>query len=385
MNSRTRLGLIVASLVIVAALVYVTTTKRRTPQAPETALRIGSILILSGEYASYGEQFRDGASFGVERANEQTTARRVEIRFVDSGGVKEKARELVRTMHDRDGIRYLADIMGSPLTLDAAPEFNRLRMLTVSGTSTAPDLSWQGGKFFFRVIPSDGVASEQAAAWALSRGWKRAVILHDTDDWGAGLTAALTRTYTRSGGTIAASIECPKGFQLFPSLVAQVAAAKPDVIFLFVYPREAGLFVKEARTARVSTPIMGTDNFTGEEMRDLAGTSLEGVMYVVPGGTQRGPAYADLLSRYRARTKRNDDPPLFVVTGYDVATILADVARRFGEDTTAAAEYLRSHTFSGASGDIAFTPTGDVVVRGYQRLVVSRGPDGSLAPQPAAP
>lgn len=381
MNSRTRLGLIVGALIIAGALIYVTTAKR-APQGPAGAIRIGSILILSGEYASYGEQFRDGAVLGAARANEERGARPVEIQFVDSGGVKEKARELVRTMHDRDGIRYLADIMGSPLTLDAAPEFNRLKVLTMSGTSTAPDLSWKGGDYFFRIVPSDGVASEQVAAWALSRGWKKAVVLHDTDDWGTGLTAALTRAYAAGGGTIAASLECPKGFQLFSSLAAQVAAAKPDVIFLFVYPREAGLFVKEARAAKLSTPVMGTDNFTGQEMRDLAGSALEGAMYVIPGSTQHGPAFDDLRRRYQASGKHKDDPSLFVMTGYDVASILAEVARKFPDDTAAATAYLRSHTFAGASGTISFLKNGDTAVSGYQRLVVTREANGTLSPKP---
>jgi branched-chain amino acid transport system substrate-binding protein len=385
MSSRARWALIaVAVVAMVAAVIYVTTARTDAPSATGP-VKVGSILILSGQYASYGEQFRDGASLAVARANEEGSARPIEIRFMDSGGAKEKAREILRTMHDRDGIRYLADIMGSPLTLDAAPEFTKLRMLTLSGTSTAPDLSWKGGPYFFRVVPSDGAASEQASTWALSRGFKRAVVLHDTDDWGSGLTSALERVYTAAGGEIAARLQCAKGFQLFPSLVSQVAAAKPDVVFLFVYPREAGLFLKEARAAKLAVPVIGTDNFTGSEMRDLAGDALEGAMYVLPASSSKGGrAYDDLVHRYRAKTGRTDDPPLFVVTGYDVATILADVARRFGDDTTAAAEYLRKTTFDGASGKIAFTKTGDPAVQSYQRLVVQRTDDGTLKAVPVA-
>lgn len=376
---RRRIAFLGFMVVIAAALVYVLTTTRSGRELRD-AIRIGSILILSGQYASYGEQFRDGATLGIARANEDSAARPVEIRFFDSGGLKEKARELLLTMHDRDSIKYVADVMGSALTLDAAPELNRLKMLTVSGTSTAPDLSWKGGPFFFRIIPSDGVASEEIAKWALTRGLSRAVVLHDTDDWGAGLAAALTRAYTEGGGQIASSINCPKGFQLFASLAAQVGAARPDVIFLFVYPREAGLFLKQARASNVNAPVMGTDNFTGREMRDLAGPAIEGASYVVPGTTIHGPAYDEFLRRYKTLPGKTGDPSLFELTGYDVATILADVGRRYPNDTEAAIGYLHAHTFGGASGEIAFGKNGDVIVRGYQRVVVTKGADGAFTP-----
>jgi branched-chain amino acid transport system substrate-binding protein len=373
MSARTKntiLGIIATVLVLLV--VYITVVPRKDSSGK---VRVASLLILTGEYQSYGEQFRDGATLA---ARQQTG---IELVFYDTQGEKGKAVDLVKTLHDRDGIMYLADIMGTPLVRESSEAFKERKMLVVSGVNTGPDLPRKGGGFFFRIIPSDAVAAQQLVRWALEMNLRRAAVVYDTDEWGSGLRGEIEAGFPSAGGTILGTADCSKGFQLFSPLVARIKAMNPDVVFLVVYPREAGLFLKEAARQGLSARYMGTDNFTGDELKQQAGGSLKDVLFVVPGDEVRPPEYETFAQLFQRTYGK--EPGLFSVMGYDVVNIVADVTSRFKRDTLAAARYLRSTTYRGASGTIMFTESGDRrVLQDYRRMVYRRRAPGSFEAVP---
>jgi branched-chain amino acid transport system substrate-binding protein len=368
-SGRTRntiLGVVATLLVLIV--VYVTVVPRKDRSGK---VRVASLLILTGEYQSYGEQFRDGASLAARQHSN------IELVFYDTQGEKQKAVELVKTLHDRDGIMYLADIMGTAMARESSEAFNERKMLVVSGVNTGPDLARRGGGFFFRIIPSDAVAAQQVVQWALEMNLRRAAVVYDTDEWGSGLRAEIEAKFPAGGGTLLGTVDCSKGFQLFSPLVARIKALNPEVVFLVVYPREAGLFLKEAARQGLSATFMGTDNFTGDELKQNAGAALQGALFVVPGEETRSKEYEAFAGLFHKSYGK--EPALFSLMGYDVVNIVADVAARFKLDTAAAARYLRSATYRGASGTITFTEGGDRrVQQNYRRMVYRQGASGAF-------
>jgi branched-chain amino acid transport system substrate-binding protein len=187
----------------------------------------------------------------------------------------------------------------------------------MSGVDTGPDLTATLTPAFFRIIPSDTVAAKQLALWAQARRETKGAIVFLNDTWGSALKKELERSYAAAGGTIVATQEVGQGQDVFRPVVAALAQKSPQVVFLFVHPREAALLIAEARRQALSASFIGTDNLTGAEFASLGGAAVEGAGYVVPGGPTSTPARQNLLARYQAKFGAGKEPPLFTVMGYD--------------------------------------------------------------------
>ncbi len=341
-------------------------------------LTIGSVLVLTGEYKSLGEQIRDGQLIAAEELNaDPARSRKIELLFQDSQGDKDLALEKVKSLQ-ADGVRFIGEIFGSGPALNCLPFIANNDMVLVSGVDTGPDLTVTTdpklsgivpSKHFFRIIPSDTAAAHQLVRWAIDRGETKAAVVFLNDTWGSALKNALERSYKAAGGTIVATQEVGQGQDVFQPVVAALASESPQVVFLFIHPREAALLLVEARKRGLQARFAGTDNLTGSEFADLGGQAVEGVGYVAPGTPERTAAWHELSRRYQQKFGAGKEPPLFTVMGYDAIHVLVRGVDTGDGDVNRAITALEQTKYEGASGPISFDGNHDVIVRDYQRMV----------------
>jgi branched-chain amino acid transport system substrate-binding protein len=360
MTSKGKTVVFIGLILAAAAVILVITYGRRG--APGSQIRLGSVLILTGNYKSYGEQFRDGAKLAVDEINSSNkNSEPVEIIFYDSAGNKDTAVEKLKTIRERDKTNFVVEVMGSESALEAIPYITQNKMLVISGVNTTPDLTSKAGQYFFRIIPSDGVASEQLARWAIDSGYKRGAIVYSTDTWGTGLKGVLEKTY-----------QSEQKQTIFQPIVSELKQKAPDVVFLVMYPTEAGLLLKEAKKQGLRTHFMGTDNFTGAELAQASGDAVDGVMFVQPSsGQNQSPIAQRFRELYQKTYGMGKDPSLFSLMGYDCVHLMVKAIREAGGDVERARQALASVNYEGASGRIAFDQNHDVVVKDYARKIYS--------------
>jgi branched-chain amino acid transport system substrate-binding protein len=367
---RTSVYIVIAVLLIGLALA-VTIRRNR----PANTIRLGSILVLSGDYKSLGEQVRDGQSLAVDEINSKAgTGNRVEVEFYDSQGEKAIALEKLKTL-DRDGVKFIAEIFGSPSASHSMSFVSQQNMLFVSGVDTGASLTENGGKHFFRIIPSDRLACQQISNKAMSMGYNTAAVVYINDEWGNGLRGEFEREYQQAGGQISASIETGKGQDLFQPVVSTIKSKAPKLVLLFIYPREAALLVKEARRQHLDAAFIGTDNLTGAEVTDVAGDAAIGVMYVVPRPPEESEASKHFKQLYAQKFGPGKEPPIFAVLGYDVVHLLAKAAADANGDISKATSILEAMRMDGASGRISFDKNHELVVADYQLKVYKKAGD----------
>jgi branched-chain amino acid transport system substrate-binding protein len=369
MSSKGKTVVFIGIVAVAIALVLYVTLGKRTP--PGANIRIGSVLILTGDFKSYGEQFRDGAKIAVDEINNSDPkAPQVEISFYDSEGNKDLANEKLKTIKERDGTNFVVEIMGSEVGLNAIDFITQNKLLVLSGVNTSTDFSSKAGPYFFRIIPSDGVASEQLARWAIDSGYKKAAIVYSTDKWGSGLKDVLENTYKSLGGNIVAVKDTEKKQTIFQPIVSELKDKSPDVVFLVMYPTEAGLLLKEAKKQRIRTHFMGTDNFTGSELAQVGGDAVDGVMFVQPSSEKnQSPPAQRLRELYQKTYGAGKEPALFTIMGYDCVHLMVKTIREANGDVEKSREILASTNYEGASGRIAFDKNHDVVVKDYTRKI----------------
>jgi len=337
-------------------------------QDTKANVRFGSVLILSGDFKSYGEQFRDGATLAVNNINQDE--KKLDVLFYDSQGNKELAIQKLKTLKEVDKVDFVTEIMGTGIALNAIPYITKNKMLVLSGVNTGPDFTIDGGPYFYRTIPSDGVAAQQLAKWALELKYDEGVIVYSTDVWGSGLKKILEKTYTDLGGKLN-SVEATEMNQtIFQPVISKLKQTKPKVVFLLMYPKDAGLFLKEARKQKFDSNFMGTDNFTGTELAEIAGKAVERVMFVLPNTDQsKSEQSQEFIQLYKKSYGDEKEPSLFTLMGFDCVNMMYQVFNRANGDTDKAREILSSIEYQGVSGQVSFDRNNDVVVKEFSRKI----------------
>lgn len=327
--------------------------------------------MLSGQYRSFGETAKKGLAI-AEKDIASQQGRPLELIIYDHQFDKAVCNEKLEALRAK-GVRYIADIMGSGLCLNAAPRFNSQKTIVLSAVNTAPSLTKEGGRYFFRVIPSDGVAARQIVEWVVSLNKMTAFVVYGKTDWGEQLHSVFDEAFVERGGKVLVE-EAVSDDQILFGPLAQRMSEYPDAaLFLAVAPNQAGLIVKEARKLGLRNLIFGTDNFTGQEIVTTGSVALDGVRYVAPGGASDGTnaRRARFDELYRA-AYGTEVPQIFSVAMFDAVHILYQVAQKAGEDTEKAISLLEPLQYDGASGKISFDSNHDLSVSAYKRYVFSR-------------
>ena len=225
---------------------------------------------------------------------------------------------------------------------------------------------------FFRVpVLNADEAREQANFAYDTLKAKKAFVVFDTDDYGKDLSAQFQVSFKAKGGTIVGS---PTGYEKkqtdFKSIIANIKAAKPDVIYQAGFYAEATPFLQQLRAEGdlKSIPYIGGDGIKNDELISGAKDAAEGAYLALPGAT--GSEFANYAKKYAAFTKGKEsdaETATFGPEAYDAATILikaiesvgVDAGGKLTIDQKALQQAVLKSTTAGATGEVKFGPNGN--------------------------
>ncbi|MCC6382438.1 MAG: branched-chain amino acid ABC transporter substrate-binding protein [Dehalococcoidia bacterium] len=249
-----------------------------------------------------------------------------------------------------------------------------------AGDLTAPSRAEGPYPTFFRVpVLNADEAREQAAFAKTTLKATKAFVVFDTDDYGKDLGQQFQKFFKDGGGQI---VGTPAGYEKkttdFKSIIANIKAAKPDVVYMAGFYAEATPFLQQLRAESdlKSVPFLGGDGIKNDELISGAKDAAEGAYLALPGTTDP-TAFAQYKDKYKAKYNGNAESATFGAEAYDAATILIKAIESVGKDDggkltidlKALNEAVRKTNMTGASGKITFAANGDragAVVRFFQ-------------------
>jgi ABC-type branched-subunit amino acid transport system substrate-binding protein len=367
----------------------------------EGPIRVGVVMPQTGPLGRDGQEWLKGIRLATQEVNAAggpLPGRRIELVVLDSetnvGRAVERAREAV----EEDGVVALIGDAGSGGTLAIYENVTRdLGVPQVSCCATSPNLTAASAatapdaRFFFRTAPSDALQGQVVARIAADESCTRLAILHLDDAYGTPFAAAIEQEFTRTGGTVVATVPFVDERTSYTTEAMAVASAMPGCVALIAYPEAAGTILRDyARIAGApAVTWIGTDGLRSDTfVREVGSTLLSTITFLgaAPITQPDGPAYARFVERYRA--VYGGEPAPFVTNNYDAAALLLlAIARaqstsgraimesvRALSDTSApqiaranelseAIRRLRSGeqmNYEGASGSVDVDPFGDV-------------------------
>jgi ABC-type branched-subunit amino acid transport system substrate-binding protein len=360
----------IAIFSIAFALIFCLTSCKK--KEPET-IKIGAILSLTGDAASYGDMMKKGMDIAVEEINAQggINGKKLKIIYEDSRFQPKMAISAFRKLVDIDKVKVITGITGSKNALAVVPEAINRKIVIIDALSSSPELSKFGGKFYFRVMPSDVFAGKYVAQWSIEKKFKKAAVFFANDDWGNGILNSAKELFQSKGGQIVAELSVEPGTRDFKNLIQKLINAKPDIIFLFAYAPEAGIIVKQLRESGIKLPIIGSDNLTASEFVSVGAKVVNGVMFVIP---IEGEGSIFLQFREKFKEKYGEYPSINSIKSYDVVKLAAYAIKNVGYDSEKISDFLRNlRGFNGASGVIEFDQNGDILNPKYQLMIYENG------------
>jgi branched-chain amino acid transport system substrate-binding protein len=246
------------------------------------------------------------------------------------------------------------------------PTANENKVVLITPVSSSPELTIKGGPYFFRVCPSDVVQAAMMAQWFMDDGRRTAGIIYLTTSWGQGLKDEFVAKFTALNGQLSVVEACKEGDRDLRAQLTKMKAANPDAIYAITHGREGGALLRQAKELGLAQPIYGADVWGSPELLESAGDAAKGVKIIVPT-KYSGPAYQAFAESFKKRY--GQEPDVYAAYAYDMTHLVAK-AMIGGSEGVQIRDCLRQVHFDGATGNTRFDGNGDVLEKGFERIVL---------------
>ena len=344
------IGIIVLVLLIWA--VVATQKKENTQTQTKTngeIFKIGVVIPLTGDVASYGESVKKG----IEMAKKDLNAQNTELSYEDSKCDGKTAVDAVNKLVYIEKVQAIIGDLCSSATLAAAPVTQKNQVVLISPGSTSPKLS-EVGWYMFRTVPSDALQGEFGAKLAYGKNFRKLAILHSNEDYGNGFAQVLTEAFKKLGGEIVADEAFLRTATDLRTQVTKIKAANPDAIYMISNSTDSTVAsLKQLKELGVKATLFGSEGFKSPDIIKGAQEAAEGLMVsAVSAGT------SDFIKKHNA--VYGTDPGPFAAQSYDAFAALAKAVSQGAKTGQDAATQLHAMEFNGASGLVKFDEHGDV-------------------------
>jgi len=309
------IGLI--AVVVLVILLAVTQTKKELGE-----IKIGAILPLSGPSSWIGELRKMGFDLAVEEINSQggVNGKKIKILYEDDKNEPLQAvnafKKLVATAHPP--VIMVAMSSSGMAVRPLAQETKTV--LFANGNH--PNLI-KGNEWVFRVFLTSEQEAEVMAKVALrDLEIKRLTLFYIDDASGEGGKKVFEKRYTDLGGEILAMEKYDKNGTDFKTEVAKILPLKPDAVYVIGYGNAAGKLLNQLIELGYKGKILGTMNFGGPPLSDIAPVPLEGSIFTTPFFDPRIPTSKTEEFINKIRSRYGKDPYWITATEYDTIYII---------------------------------------------------------------
>ncbi len=328
-------------------------------------VKIGIAEPLTGFSASYGKDEENAARLAFEEANQQGfVIGGRKVRFdVDAqdDAADPKTAVIVAQRFVDEGVSGVIGHHNSGCSVAASALYARAGIPQISPTSSSPSYTAQGFKTAFRTTSDDEQMAALSARYSARQlHAKRIAVVDDGTDYGSNFVKQYAVAVQKDGGEIVSRQYTTPQSVDFRAILTVIKGVNPDLIFFAGQDVQAAGLARQMRQLGIRIPFMGEGGFTNDSFLKLAGEGAEGMYsweYGLP--LERMPRAAELDGKLKARfgTGIVHYAPL----AYDASWAMIDAMRQ--ADSTDPKRYvqmLRTGSFDGVSGPIAFSANGNL-------------------------
>jgi len=322
-------------------------------------LKLAVLAPLSGPVPTFGEMTRDGALLAIEEWNAKGGVLGATIVPIveDSQCTPDPAVNAANKVVNQDKVHYIIGEVCSSASIPISEIANAAKVVQISPTSTNPSVTVDGNgltkAYIFRACFIDPFQGQVAAKFALENlGAKTAFVMSDqANDYVKGLAEFFEKSFTAAGGTIVGKESYTSSDTDFSAILAKIADAKPDMVYLPDYYNIVNLATKQAKEKGITAPFMGGDGWDSADLDKVAAAGGYFTNHYSPDDPR--PEVQNFRKAFE--TKYNKTPDALAALAYDATNLMLEAIKAAGsDDTDKVKAALEGITFKGVSGTITF-------------------------------
>ncbi len=286
-------------------------------------VKVGLMLPATGTFAALGTAITNGFKLYVDEQGGKLAGATVEYATVDDESDPSKATENANRLVTRDRVDVLVGTVHSGVALAMARVAKSRDTTFIVPNAGADDLTGSlCSQNLFRSSFSNWQPAYAMGKAAAERGHKTVVTL--TWNYAAGQEAVkgFNQAFTEAGGKVLKDMALPFPNVEFQPFLTEIAALKPDAVYVFFAGGGAAKFVRDYAAAGLkdSVPLYSSGFLTDGTLKAMggAGEGLITALHYADG--LDNPKDKAFRSAYAA--KYGMQPDVYAVQGYDAAQIL---------------------------------------------------------------
>jgi len=321
-----------------------------------SAMKIGLIAPLSGEYSVYGDALKKGVELALSQDGNLGL-----VLFDSMGDPIRAVKGVEKLVHEYDVIAIVGPVF-TKTVIPAAMTAEDLNTPLLSPTATDERIS-SLGDCIFQLDTGLRTQVRELAAYCIGRAeLNRFAVIHPENAYGKALSASFSSEVRRLGGEIPVVIGYESGMTDFKDEIEALKENSPEAIFIPAYADDVIMIVTQLRFYEVETPLLGANGWKSDKLLALAGEYLEGSVFTAFELDADSAHTAQEFARVY-REEYAQEPMKQSAQGFDAAKLIMEAVSNGMDSSADLRDYLNSASVSvGASGLVytAKNPSPDV-------------------------
>ena len=339
-----------------------------SPAGSSGEVKIAILAPLSGPVPTFGVSTRDGALMAIDEwnANGGVLGMKITPIVEDSQCTPDPAVNAANKVINQDQVKFIIGEVCSKASIPISDIAEKAKVLMISPTSTNPDVTVNPDgttkKYIYRacfIDPFQGLVAAKFA-WDTLKAKTAFLMVDQANDYVKGLSSNFQSAFTKLGGTIVGNESYTGTDTDFGAILAKVADAKPDMVYLPDYYNVVNLVTKQAKEKGITATFMGGD---GWDSSDLDLQAADGGYYTnhySPNDTS--PVVVNFLKAYGEKYK-DDKGNALAALAYDATNMALQAIKDAGTatDTDKVSAAMDKISYAGVSGNITIDAQHDPI------------------------
>src|SRR5499427_10675560 len=315
---------------------------------------------LTGQYASFGQQVRNGAELAAADINAAggVLGKKITLEYGDDACDPKQARAVAERFA-YEQVPFVAGHFCSSSSIPASEAYADGDVLQITPASTNPLFTERKLWNVARVCGRDDQQGLVAADYiAKNFKGKNIAILNDKTTYGKGLADETKKALNKAGFIEKMYESYTKGDKDFNAIVSRLKAENIDLVYVGGYHQEAGLILRQMRDQGLKTVLMAGDALADKEYASITGPAGEGTLFTFGPDPRKKPTAAAIVEKFATK---NVDPEGYTLYTYAAMQVWSQAAKKAGTtDAKKVMEAMKAGKWDTVIGPIEYDAKGDI-------------------------
>jgi len=324
----------------------------------EDVIKLGIAGPFTGEIASLGDDVRAGATQAIEDVNASggVLGKKLQAVFEDDAcdpktGVAAANRLITENV-------AMATAFCSKVCMSVAPIYAEENIPFLNECNT-DEITAHGWSNVIRVYLKNAQEAPKLAALIASKASGHKLgMLYFTEEYNFGLAENIIKLLADKHLAPDITFKLPEKTDDFSAIITKLKDQKIDMVYLGMWPKSIGLFLRQAAAADYHPLMIGNLAASLDDVSKIAGPAANGLIFTATPDPQYIPGSTSVIRALAAKNIINRPQAIYA---YLLVQVYAEAARQAGgSDKAKVLEILKTKKFATILGNVSFTKDGDM-------------------------